>query len=91
MLFVALIRVKPQAEGRRFTRRATWKYPAGIKRVAEYWLPNNDIRSIVIFESDSAVPVMQSFYDWSDLYDITIVPAITEEQGLGIAQHFQGE
>jgi hypothetical protein len=88
MLFAALVKVKPNVQGRRLTRRVVWKYPPGIKKVAEYWLPTPDIRCIVILEATSAPAIMEAYYQWSDVYDITVVPTITEEEGVHIAKHF---
>ena len=86
MLFVALLNAKPNwSTAQSMQRRVEWKAPAGIKRVAEYWLQHNTPRVITIFEADNIASIMAATGPWTDLFEITVVPAITSEEGLKIA------
>ena len=41
-----------------------------------------DPKVIVILEGDSAASMMIMSPDWSDVYDITVVPVMTGEEGM---------
>ena len=86
MLFVALLSVKAGTPKENMARRAQWTYPEGVKTVAEYWLQTNNPTVISILEAASTAPLMQISAEWGDVFDITIVPAITGEKGMQIAQ-----
>ncbi len=77
----------------RVARRAGWKYPASMRVVAEYWLETSDPALpglIVIAEADDPTPMMRAIADWDDLMDLTVVPALTAEQGLEFAKNLAG-
>ena len=82
MLFVALMKVKAGTEEERMMRRLQWESPEGFKVVAEYWLHTHDPQVVVVFESESFVPIAQMTSAWDDVFDITVIPAITAEDGL---------
>ncbi len=91
MLFVALFKVTGGTPTENIARRAQWQYPEGIQLVAEYWLQTGDPVVISIFEADSVAPIMAITTEWGDVFDITVVPAITAEEGLELAkQMMQG-
>jgi len=88
MLFVALLKIRPDAspmaEGA--ARRAQYQPPPGARFIAEYWLQSSDPAVIVILEADGVAPLMAIRAVWSDMFDITYVPAMTLEEGLAAAQ-----
>ena len=87
MLFIALLKAKPGASPKEtLGRRAAWKYPEGVKQVAEYWPQTSNPSVIAVFEAQSIGPIMAVTVTWSDAFDITVVPAITAEDGLQLAQ-----
>ncbi len=86
MLFVALLKATASTTKERIARRAQWQYPDGIQPVAEYWLQTADPTVIGIFETDSVAPIMATLTEWGDVFDITVVPAVTAEEGLQLAQ-----
>ena len=91
MLFVALLKVRGGTPPENIARRAQWQYPEGIKQVAEYWLQTSDPTVITIYEAESIAPIMAISTEWGDVFDITVVPAITAEDGLALAkQMMQG-
>ena len=86
MLFVALLNLKAATTpAQAISRRAQWKYPEGMKLIQEYWLETDAPRVISIAEADSIAPIMASTMPWRDLFDITVVPACTAEEGLKLA------
>ncbi len=91
MLFVCMGKFKAaSAMKQRVARRLDWKYPAGMRVLAEYWLQSTDPAFpglIVISESDDVAPIVKAIADWDDLMDLTVVPAVTAEQGLGLARN----
>jgi len=86
MLFVTLLNAKPTFTFEKsMQRRAEWKQPEGVKPVAEYWLMTPSPMVISIEEADSIAPLMAAVGGWSDLFDMTIIPAVSAEEGLKLA------
>ena len=86
MLFVAL--AKPggtvtKREGT--TRRFDYHYPEGMSIVGEYWLATDD-PAVILVEVDAMAPLLTALADWDDVFDITIVPAVTAEDGMRFAK-----
>lgn len=86
MLFVALMKVRAGTEEERLIRRMQWQYPEEMRVLAEYWLNTTNPQIITIFEADSTAPMSLVSSSWDDVYDITVTPAVTAEEGIKIAQ-----
>jgi len=86
MLFVALLKPMAETPESRTARRVEWQYPEGIHPVAEYWLQTSDPQVIAIFEADHVGAIMGLTAAWNDVFDITVVPAVTAEEGLQMVQ-----
>ncbi len=86
MLFVALAKSRPGTQAEATARRLEWQYPDGLRVVGEYWLQTSDPAVIVIAEADSAAPMMATIAQWDGVFDITVIPAITAEEGLELAK-----
>jgi len=87
MLFVALYSPKPgTTPAQALPRRMEWKPPQGMKPVAEYWLPNITPHVIVIFEADNYATIMAANMPWADIFDFSVFPAITGEEGIKLAK-----
>ena len=84
MLFVSLLRTSAGTPQETAARRLKWQYPEGVRVVAEYWLQTSDPAVIAVFEADSVAPILAINVEWGDVFDITVVPAITAEEGLGL-------
>ena len=67
---------------RGLARRAQWKYPDGVKPVAEFWSFGNAPLVYSVFEADDATAIYRVAADWDDVFDIDIVPVMTAEEGL---------
>ena len=86
MLLVSIAKVKAGTESERLKRRAQWKYPEGMRVLAEYWPIGSEYAAITIAEVDDIAAAMASVVAWNDVFDLTITPAITAEEGLAVAQ-----
>lgn len=86
MLYIALLKPIAGTPIERIGRRLQWDYPEGIQLVAEYWLQTNNPDVVSIFEADSVAPIMAITSEWGDVFDITVVPAVTLEEGTALAQ-----
>ncbi len=86
MLFVALGKVKAGTRQSRTARRLEWQYPDGARLVAEYWLQTDDPQVIAVFETDSPAPIFAALAAWDDVYEMTVIPAVTAEEGLQMAR-----
>ena len=58
------------------------RYPKGAKVVGEYWLSTSAPAVVVVLEASDYEPIMEIGITWSDVFDITVVPATTPEEGL---------
>ena len=86
MLFVTFLTMKPTAKlEEAMQRRAQWKVPEGIKPIAEYWPLTNTPNVISIDEADDIASLMATTAPWLDLFDISVAPAITGEEGSKLA------
>lgn len=86
MLFVTLCKQRAGTTKERILRRTQWQYPAGMNVVGEYWLQTTDPVVIVIAEADNIAPIMAAMADWDDVFEMTVVPAVTAVQGLELAK-----
>ena len=90
-MFVALMKVRAGTAQERTARRLQWQYPPqGVKPVAEYWLQTPDPAVIAIAEADNCAQLMAATAGWDDVFSITIVPAVTAEEGMEIVKKMQG-
>jgi len=90
MLFVVIGKPKAASTGKeRIARRMSWKYPAGMQMVAEYWPMSTELAVIAVAEADHVASIMQAIVDWDDVFDLSVVPAVTAEQGLEMAKQMQ--
>jgi hypothetical protein len=89
MLFVNLMTLKPNLSRLQIDeaaqRRAKWKYPAGLKLVAEYWLQGST-NVLAIIDAEHAGNLLQLSYAWNDVFDIATHPVVTAEEGLRFLQ-----
>jgi hypothetical protein len=94
MEYVGLLRFRPQVSAeerdRALMRRAAWTYPSGIRPIAEYWPTADDVQVVSIFAADTFAPVMELQFEWSDVFDIAIFPAVSAEEGLRIGPEVFG-
>ena len=88
MDYVAFLRFRPSASSSErdnaLARRATWEYPSGARMIAEYWPMSSDIQVVSIFSTDDVASVMEFEFEWGDVFDIDISPAVASEEGLKI-------
>ena len=90
MLYVALMKIIEGKNNEALAKRLQWQFPEGMNVVAQYWLVTPDPNVIVIFKTDSKASLMQFQGDWNDYFAITIVPAITAEEGMEMAKRMMG-
>jgi hypothetical protein len=86
MLFVATLKATGGTEAERTARRLEWDYPEGVKPIAEYWIMGGDVTVVSVFETNDVAPIMATLAAWSDVFDISVAPAVTAQQGMQLAQ-----
>ena len=64
-------------------RRAGWQYPDGIRVIAEYW-PMGDPQVVTIFSTEDPAALMELEFEWNDVFDVQILPALSAEDGLKV-------
>jgi len=88
MDYVALLRYRSSVAAAErdaaLLRRTTWEYPDGIQVIAEYWPMSGDVQVISIISTDSVSALLELEFEWSDVFDIDISPAVSAEEGLRI-------
>ncbi len=87
MLFVTLCKDHAGTSRERTARRLQWTHPPGYKLLAEYWLQTPDPRVIIVAEADDIGPIMAAVADWDDLFEMTVVPGLTADEGIRLAKH----
>ncbi|MGY1602390.1 DUF3303 domain-containing protein [Geodermatophilus sp. SYSU D00815] len=94
MEYVALLRFRPEVSAaerdRALVRRASWRYPDGIRPIAEYWPSFDQCQVVSVFAANTYAPVMELQLEWSDVFDISISPAISAEEGLQVGAEVLG-
>jgi hypothetical protein len=86
MDYVALLTFRPSVPAAErdagLIRRTAWDYPAGIKVIAEYWPMGVAVQVVTIFSAEDPAALLQLEFEWNDLFDIDITPAVSAEEGL---------
>jgi hypothetical protein len=92
--YVALLSFRSSVSGAErdaaLMRRAAWQYPAGIRPIAEYWPTASAVQVVTIFAADSFDAMMELVFEWDDVFDIDIHPAVSAEEGLRIGPEVFG-
>jgi hypothetical protein len=89
MLFAALLKPKGGTVQSRIAHRADWRHPDGVEPVVEYWLQSSEVNVVAVFEADTIAPIMAITSEWGDEFDITVVPAVTSQEGLKLVQQMR--
>jgi hypothetical protein len=71
-------------------RRASWKYPAGVKVIAEYWPASADVQVVSIFSTDKFESIFEFELEWTDVFDIDVSPAVSADDELRIGAEVFG-
>jgi hypothetical protein len=92
MLFVVLLKARSGTTQERVTRRLAWEAPeGGAEAIAEYWLQTLDPAAIVVCKADHIGQLWTTFAGWDDVFDISMFPAITGEEGLELLRQTSTE
>ena len=88
MLFVTFAKARGNATPReRIARRLEYHFPEGCHVLAEYWpMSGGDPAVVLITEADDIGPVMAAVGDWSDVFDVSVFPAVTAAEGMQLAK-----
>jgi hypothetical protein len=88
MDFVALLKFRSSLSAAEadagLGRRAAWKYPEGIQVIAEYWPLSSAVQVVSILAAESIEKIMEIVFEWNDIFDIDVYPAVSAEEGLRI-------
>jgi hypothetical protein len=88
MEFVAFLKFRSSVPGAErdaaLMRRASWQYPEGTTMIAEYWPLSGDCQVVTVFRADTFGPIMEVESEWNDVFDISIFPAVSAEEGLQV-------
>ena len=94
MEFVALLRFRPSVPAAErdaaLMRRAGWQFPDGLKVVAEYWPLSGEYQVVTVFSAETIAPIMEVEFEWDDVFDMTVTPAISADEGLRIGPEVFG-
>src|SRR5664280_533391 len=94
MDYVALLRFRSSVSGAErdaaLARRGAWQHPTGIRLTAEYWPMAGDVQVVSIFSTDDIAAIMEFQFEWSDVFDIDVTPAVSAEEGLRIGPEVFG-
>jgi hypothetical protein len=94
MEFVALLKFRPSVPAAErdaaLMRRAGWQYPDGLKVIAEYWPLSGEYQVVTVFSAESVAPLMEIEFEWDDVFDMTVTPAVSADEGLRIGPEIFG-
>lgn len=94
MEFVALLRFRPSVPAAErdaaLMRRAAWQYPDGLKVIAEYWPMSGEYQVVAVFSAETIAPLMELDSEWNDVFDLTVTPALSAEEGLRVGPEVFG-
>ena len=94
MEFVALLRFRPSVPAAErdaaLMRRAGWQFPEGLKVIAEYWPLSGEYQVVTVFSAETIAPIMEVEFEWDDVFDMTVTPAVSAEEGLRIGPEVFG-
>lgn len=74
--------VSGEARDAALMRRAGWEYPENIRLIAEYWPMAAAPQVISIFSTEDPAALMELEMEWNDVFDISMHPALSAEDGL---------
>jgi len=72
-------------------RRVGWQYPPGVQVIAEYWPMASSVQVVTIFSTDDPATLMQLTFDWNDVFDIDIHPAVSADEGIRLGPEVFGK
>jgi len=94
MEFVALLKFRPSVPAAErdaaLMRRAGWQYPEGVKVIAEYWPLSGEYQVVTVFGAETVAPLMEIEFEWDDVFDMTVTPAVSADEGLRIGPEVFG-
>jgi len=94
MEFVALLRFRPSVPAAErdaaLMRRAGWQYPDGLKVISEYWPLSGEYQVVTVFSTETIAPIMEVEFEWDDVFDMTVTPAVSADEGLRIGPEVFG-
>ncbi len=94
MEYVALLKFRPSLSPAErdaaLMRRASWQYPDGVKVTTEYWPFSAEYQVVTVFAADSFAPIMEIVFEWNDVFEFSIFPAVSAEEGLRVGPEVFG-
>jgi hypothetical protein len=67
-------------------RRFDYISPEDMTIVGEYWLATDAPGVILVVEAEAMAPLMAAVADGDSVFQLTIVPAVTAEDGMRLAK-----
>ncbi len=94
MEFVALLKFRPSVPAAErdaaLMRQAGWQYPDGLKVISEYWPMSGEYQVVTVFSAETIAPIMEVEFEWDDVFDMTVTPAVSADEGLRIGPEVFG-
>jgi Domain of unknown function (DUF3303) len=94
MEFVALLKFRPSVPAAErdaaLMRRAGWQYPDGLEVISEYWPMSGEYQVVTVFSAESIAPIMEVEFEWDDVFDMTVTPAVSADEGLRVGPEVFG-
>jgi hypothetical protein len=94
MDYVALLRFRSSVSAAErdasLARRVGWQYPEGVRMIAEYWPLSSAVPVVGIWSAESIEKLMEVFFEWNDVFDIDIHPAVSAEEGMRVGPEIFG-
>ena len=58
--------------------------------VGEYWPLSGEYQVVTVFSAETITPIMEIEFEWDDVFDMTVTPAVSADEGLRIGPEVFG-
>ena len=86
MQYISLLKARNGISKEMLARRASWRYPEGLRPIAEYWMNAEGLVVIAVYELGDFTVLDKVNSQWSDIFEISTAPAISVEKAMYLAE-----
>jgi hypothetical protein len=58
--------------------------------IAEYWPMSGEYQVVSVFSAETIAPIMERDFEWNDVFDLSVSPAVSADEGLRVGPEVFG-